>query len=69
MKEKQPRQTVCDDPRPDDKKNPYCGGKLKRITELDADARKQAGPENDVFRCQVCGMLYVDRSPWAAARR
>lgn len=69
MKSKEPRQTVCNDPRPDDKKNPYCGGKLKRITELDAEARKQAGPGNDAYRCQECGMLYVDRNPYATARR
>jgi uncharacterized protein with PIN domain len=65
----QPRQTVCDDPRPENKKTPYCGGKLKRITELDAEARKQAGAGNDVFRCQECGMLYVDQSPYAAVKR
>ncbi len=39
MKTKAPRQTVCNIPT-NDPKEPYCGGKLKRITELDAEAKK-----------------------------
>ena len=66
MKEKQPRQTVCNEPR-DDPKEPYCGGKLKRITELDP-AAKSAGKGRDVFRCQKCKTLYVEDSPYALAK-
>lgn len=68
MKAKSPRQTVCNIPT-DNPKEPYCGGKLKRITELDSEVRKQAGPGKDVFRCQKCKTLYVDESPYAVAKR
>ena len=67
MKTKGPRQTVCNVPT-DNPKEPYCGGKLKRITELDADARKAAGAGKDAFRCQKCKTLYVDESPYAIAK-
>ncbi len=67
MKVKAPRQTVCNVP-VDDPKEPLCGGKLKRITELDSDARKSAGPGKDVFRCQKCKTLYVDESPYAVSK-
>jgi hypothetical protein len=67
VKEKAPRQTVCNIPT-NDAKEPYCGGKLKRITELDAEARKTAGSGKDVFRCQKCKTLYVDESPYALAK-
>jgi tRNA(Ile2) C34 agmatinyltransferase TiaS len=63
-----PRQTVCNVPK-EDPKEPYCGGKLKRITELDADAKKSAGRGKDVFRCQKCKTLYVDDSPYAVAKK
>src|SRR5206468_3976187 len=43
-------------------------GKLKRITDLDPEAKKTAGPGNDVFRCQKCKTLYVEESPYALAR-
>jgi hypothetical protein len=63
VKPKQPRQTVCNEPK-DDPKEPYCGGKLKRVTDLDAEARKTAGPGKDAFRCQRCKTLYVEESPY-----
>ncbi len=69
MKTKEPRQTVCNKPQPENKKNPYCGGKLKRVTELDAEAAKLAGIGRDAYRCQECGLLYSEESPYAAARR
>ena len=53
MKVKAPRQNVCNIPT-NDPKDPQCGGKLKRITELDVEAKKAAGPGKDVFRCQNC---------------
>jgi hypothetical protein len=62
-----PRQTVCNIPT-NDPKEPYCGGKLKRITQLDAEAKKAAGQGKDVFRCQKCKTLYVDDSPYALAK-
>ena len=68
MKLKAPRQTVCNVPT-NDPKEPYCGGKLKKITELDPNVRKEAGPGKEVFRCQKCKTLYVDESPYALARR
>ena len=68
MKTRAPRQTVCNIPT-NDPKEPYCGGKLKDVTELDAEARKQAGPGKIVFRCQKCKTLYVDESPYAVARK
>jgi hypothetical protein len=64
VKAKQPRQTVCDVPK-DDPKDPYCGGKLKRVTELDPEAKKAAGQGKDAFRCQICKTLYVEDSPYA----
>jgi uncharacterized protein with PIN domain len=48
---------------------PYCGGKLKRVTELDAQAAKEAGKGMDAYRCQECGLLYSEESPYTAARR
>lgn len=69
MKTKGPRQTVCDEPRPEKKKAPYCGGKLKRVTELDGEAASRAGKGRDAYRCQECGILYSDASPYAEARR
>jgi hypothetical protein len=66
LKAKEPRQTVCKLPK-DDPKNPYCGGKLKRVTELDPALKKAAGSRKDVYRCQVCKTLYVEDSPYAAA--
>jgi hypothetical protein len=67
VKQKEPRQTVCNVPK-DDPKDPYCGGKLKNVTELDAEARKVAGPGKEVFRCQVCKTLYVADSPYAVKK-
>jgi len=67
LKNKTPRQTVCNEPK-DDPKEPYCGGKLKRVTELDPEASKLAGPGKDVFRCQKCKTLYVEDSPYALAK-
>ena len=67
MKAKQPRQTVCNEPK-DDPKEPYCGGKLKRVTALDAEAKKAAGPGKEAFRCQICKMIYVEDSPYAAKK-
>ena len=67
MKVKAPRQTVCNLPTPD-AKEPQCGGKMKRITELDPDAKKAAGAGKDVYRCQRCKTLYVDESPYAMAK-
>jgi len=67
VKTKAPRQTVCNIPT-DNPKDPYCGGKLKRITELDREAKKTAGMGKDVFRCQKCKTLYVDDSPYALAK-
>ncbi len=68
MKAKAPRQTVCNQPT-DNPKEPYCGGKLKNITELEPNIARQAGPDKEVFRCQKCKTLYVDDSPYAAVRR
>jgi len=53
----------------DNPKEPYCGGKLKRITDLDPEAKKAAGTGKDVFRCQKCKTLYVEESPYAIAKR
>ena len=68
MKTRGARQTVCNEPG-GTPKNPYCGGKLKMITTLDSEAAQAAGEGNDVFRCQECGTLYSDASPYAAARK
>jgi uncharacterized protein with PIN domain len=68
VKPKAPRQTVCNIPT-NDAKEPYCGGKLKKITELDAEAKKAAGPGKEVFRCQKCKTLYVEESPYAIAKK
>jgi hypothetical protein len=68
VKVKAPRQTVCNIPT-DNPKEPYCGGKLKRITELDPTVRKSAGTGKDVFRCQKCKTLYVEESPYAIAKK
>ena len=51
-----------------DPKEPTCSGKLKRITELDSEAKKQAGPGKEVFKCQKCKTHYVDESPYALAK-
>ena len=67
MKNKAPRQTVCNIPT-ENPKEPYCGGKLKTITSLDAEAKKTAGAGKEVFRCQKCKTLYVDESPYALAK-
>jgi len=67
VKPKAARQTVCNDPR-EDPKNPYCGGKLKRVTALDAEAKKAAGPGKEAFRCQICKMIYVEDSPYAVKK-
>ena len=68
MKTKSARQTACNVP-VDNPKEPYCGGKLKRITELDSEAKKTAGTGKDVFRCQKCKTLYVEESPYAIAKK
>ena len=68
MKTKAARQPVCNVPT-DNPKEPYCGGKLKKITELDPEAKKSAGTGKDVFRCQKCKTLYVDDSPYALAKK
>ena len=67
VKVKEPRQTVCNEPK-NDPKDPYCGGKLKSVTELDAAARKEAGPGKEVLRCQVCKTLYMTDSPYAVKK-
>ncbi len=67
MKAKGPRQTVCNVPT-NDAKEPYCGGKLKRITELEPETAKTAGSDKDVFRCQKCKTLYIYDSPYALAK-
>ena len=67
VKDKEPRQTVCNIPK-DDPKDPYCGGKLKKVTELDAEAKKAAGAGKEVFRCQICKTLYVEDSPYAVKK-
>jgi hypothetical protein len=67
VKAKDPRQTVCNVPK-DDPKDPYCGGKLKKVTELDSAAKKEAGSGKEVFRCQICKTLYVEDSPYAVKR-
>jgi hypothetical protein len=66
VKMKAARQTVCNEPK-DDPKDPYCGGKLKRVTALDAEAKKAVGPGKEAFRCQRCKMLYAEDSPYAVA--
>jgi len=67
VKAKEPRQTVCNIPK-DDPKEPYCGGKLKKVTELDSEAKKAAGTGKEVFRCQICKTLYVEDSPYAVKK-
>jgi len=67
LKVKSPRQTVCNEPK-DDPKEPYCGGKLKRVTELDPEAKKLAGPGKEALRCQRCKTLYVEDSRYALSR-
>jgi hypothetical protein len=67
VKVKEPRQTVCNVPK-DNPKEPYCGGKLKKVTELDGEARKAAGTGKEVFRCQICKTLYVEDSPYAVKK-
>jgi len=67
VKEKQARQTVCNEPK-DNPKEPYCGGKLKKVTALDSEAKKAAGKGKEVFRCQVCKTLYVEDSPYAVQK-
>lgn len=68
MKEKSPRQTVCNEPGSAPKKA-YCGGKLKRITELEPEVAKPAGKGLDVLRCDECGVLYTEVSPYAALKK
>ena len=68
MKEKSPRQTVCNEPG-STPKQAYCGGKLKRITPLEPAIARDAGPGIDVFRCQVCATLYTEASPYALANK
>ena len=68
MKAKAPRQTVCNEPK-DDPKEPYCGGKLKKVTELDIEAKTAAGKGKEAFRCQKCKTLYVEDSPYAVAKK
>lgn len=48
------------------KKQSFCGGKLKRITELDPAASAGAAEDQDVFRCQICHTLYAAASPYRA---
>ena len=67
MKTKSPRQTVCNEPGPTPKK-PYCGGKLKRITALEPEVARSVPKGQDVLRCQECGTLYQETSPYAAAK-
>ena len=67
MKNKEPRQTVCNEPK-NDPKVPYCGGKLKKVTALDAEAKKAAGQNKEVYRCQICKTLYVEDSPYAVQK-
>jgi hypothetical protein len=68
VKTKAARQTVCNEPK-DDPKDPYCGGKLKRVTALDPEAKKAAGSGKEAFRCQRCKMLYAEDSPYAVSKR
>jgi hypothetical protein len=67
VKQKEPRQTVCNEPK-NDPKEPYCGGKLKKITALNPAAKKEAGEGNEVYRCQICKTLYVEPSPYAVKK-
>ena len=68
MKPKSPRQNVCNEPK-DNPKNPYCGGKLKRITELETKIAESAPKGQDVLRCQRCGTLYTEASPYAVSKK
>lgn len=68
VKPRSARQTVCNEPG-GNAKNPYCGGKLKRITMLDPEAARQVEKGQDVFRCQICGRLYSEASPYARGRK
>jgi hypothetical protein len=63
VKAKEPRQTVCNEPK-NDPKQPFCGGKLKKVTMLDSEAKKAAGKGKEAFRCQICKTLYVEDSPY-----
>jgi hypothetical protein len=68
VKPRGPRQTICDEPG-GSPRNPYCGGKLKSVTTLDPEAALEAGKGQEVFRCQICGTLYSEVSPYAPAGR
>jgi hypothetical protein len=65
VKTKGSRQTVCNEPGKTPKQS-FCGGKLKRITELDPAAAEGAAEDQDVFRCQICQTLYAAPSPYRA---
>ncbi len=68
MKEKSPRQTVCNEPG-GTPKNPYCGGKLKWITALEPRITQTAGKGLEVLRCQICGKVYTEASPYATLKK
>ncbi len=68
MKSKSARQTVCNEPGKT-AKQAYCGGKLKLITPLEPEIARSVAKGLDVFRCQECGTLYTEQSPYAAAKR
>ena len=68
MKEKTPRQSVCNEPGSTPKQS-FCGGKLKRITALRPEMAQSAGKGFDVLRCQLCGTLYREASPYASVKR
>ena len=67
MKTKSPRQTVCNEPT-EKAKQAYCGGKLKLITPLEPKISASVAKDLDVFRCQECGEVYSEISPYAQVR-
>ena len=41
---------------------------VSRVTALDPEAKKAAGPGKDAYRCQICKTIYVEDSPYAAKK-
>lgn len=68
MKDKSARQTVCNEPGKKAKQN-FCGGFLKQINHLEMEIARSVAKNLDVFRCQDCGALYTEQSPYATPKR
>ena len=68
MKSKSARQTVCNEPGKT-AKQAFCGGKLKCITTIEPEITNPLAKDLDIFRCQDCGTLYSEKSPYVRASR